>query len=56
MVKPPDPQFRIHATFVRVLYQSGAGDHFDKVEDAAEELRELSADGKSDSELLLGGS
>jgi len=31
-----------------------AGDHFDKVEGASEELRELSADGKSDSEVLLG--
>jgi len=29
---------RIHAAFARVLYLSGAGDHFDKVEDAIEEL------------------
>jgi len=53
-VKPPDPQFiAIHAAFSRVLYLSGAADYFDKVEDDAEQLGQLSTDGKSDLGLLL---
>ena len=53
-VNPPDPEFiKIHAAFARVLYKSGAGQYFNKVEYDAEELGELSTDGKSDLGLLL---
>jgi len=39
--------------FLNVLYLSGAADDFDKVEDTAEQLGQLSNEGKSDLELLL---
>ena len=53
-MKPPDPQFiKAHTTFAHVLYESGAGQYFDKVEYDAVELGELSTDGKSDLALLL---
>ena len=53
-VKPPDPQFiKIHAAFAHVLYESGAGQYFNRVEYDAERLGELSADGKSDLGSLL---